>query len=34
MGLNNLPLLPDHHTVHLMAKEAVTVYEAALEKSQ
>jgi hypothetical protein len=31
MGLRKLPLLPSHHTVHLMAKAAVTVYEAAFE---
>jgi hypothetical protein len=28
MGLKKLPLLPDRHTMHLMAKAAVTVYEA------
>jgi len=26
-----LPLLPSHHTIHLMAKAAVAVYEAAAE---
>ncbi len=31
MGLKKLPLLPDRHTMHLMAKAAVTVYEAAVE---
>lgn len=31
MGLKKLPLLPSHHTMHLMAKAAVTVYEAAVE---
>lgn len=31
MGLKKLPLLPDHHTMHLMAKAAVSVYEAAVE---
>jgi hypothetical protein len=25
MGLKKLPLLPSHHTIHLMAKAAVTV---------
>lgn len=29
MGLKNLPLLPSRHTLHLMAKAAVAVYEAA-----
>ena len=33
MGLQKLPLLPSHHTMHLMAKAAVTVYEAAVEKN-
>jgi hypothetical protein len=27
MGLKKLPLLPARHTMHLMAKAAVTVYE-------
>ena len=27
-GLKKLPHLPDRHTMHLMAKAAVTVYEA------
>jgi uncharacterized membrane protein len=31
MGLKRLPLLPNDHTMHLMAKAAVTVYEAAVE---
>jgi hypothetical protein len=31
MGLKKLPLLPDRRTTHLMAKAAVTVYEAAVE---
>ena len=31
MGLERLPLLPSHHTMHLMAKAAVAVYEAAAE---
>lgn len=31
MGLKKLPLLPDRRTLHLMAKGAVTVYEAAVE---
>jgi hypothetical protein len=31
MGLKNLPLLPAGQTMHLMAKAAVTVYEAAVE---
>jgi hypothetical protein len=31
MGLKRLPLLPAHHTMHLMAKAAVTVHEAAVE---
>ena len=26
-----LPLLPSHHTIHLMAKAAVAVYEATAE---
>jgi len=32
MGLKRLPLLPSRHTLHLMAKAAVTVYEAAAEQ--
>ncbi len=31
MGVKKLPLLPSHHTLHLMAKAAVAVYEAAVE---
>ncbi len=31
MGLKKLPLLPSRHTIHLMAKASVTVYEAAVE---
>jgi transcriptional regulator of met regulon len=31
MGLKKLPILPDRRTMHLMAKAAVTVYEAAVE---
>jgi hypothetical protein len=31
MGLKRLPLLPSHQTMHLMAKAAVVVYEAAVE---
>ena len=31
IGLKKLPLLPDRHTLHLMAKAAVAVYEAAVE---
>ena len=31
MGLKKLPLLPDRRTMHLMAKAAVAVYEAAVE---
>ena len=31
MGLKKLPLLPARQTMHLMAKAAVTVYEAAVE---
>ena len=31
MGLRKLPLLPALHTMHLMAKAAVAVYEAAVE---
>ncbi len=31
MGLKKLPLLPGRRTTHLMAKAAVTVYEAAVE---
>ncbi len=31
MGVKKLPLLPSRHTMHLMAKAAVAVYEAAVE---
>jgi hypothetical protein len=31
MGLRRLPLLPSRPTIHLMAKAAVAVYEAAVE---
>ena len=31
MGVRKLPLLPSHQTMHLMAKAAVAVYEAAVE---
>jgi hypothetical protein len=31
LGLRKLPLLPARHTMHLMAKAAVAVYEAAVE---
>ena len=31
IGLKKLPLLPSRQTMHLMAKAAVTVYEAAVE---
>jgi hypothetical protein len=31
MGLRKLPLLPSRHTMHLMAKAAVAVYEVAVE---
>jgi hypothetical protein len=31
MGRNKLPLLPARQTMHLMAKAAVAVYEAAVE---
>jgi hypothetical protein len=34
MGLKKLPLLPDRRTLHLMAKGAVTVYEAAVENQR
>ena len=30
MGLKKLPLLPARHTMHLMSKAAVSVYEAAV----
>lgn len=31
IGPKRLPLLPSGHTMHLMAKAAVAVYEAAVE---
>ena len=31
MGVRKLPLLPSRHTMHLMAKAAIAVYEAAVE---
>lgn len=31
LGLRRLPLLPSQRTMHLMAKVAVAVYEAAVE---
>ena len=31
MGLKKLPLLPARHTMHMMAKAAVSVYEAVVE---
>ena len=34
MGLKALPLLPSRHTMHLMAKAAVAVYEAAVENQR
>lgn len=34
MGLKKLPLLPSDHTMHLMAKAAVSVYEAAVENQR
>ncbi len=34
MGHKKLPLLPACHTIHLMAKAAVTVYEAAAENQR
>jgi hypothetical protein len=34
MGLKKLPLLPSRHTMHLMAKAAVAVYEAAVENHE
>ncbi len=34
MGLKKLPLLPSRHTMHLMAKAAVAVYEAAVENCE
>jgi hypothetical protein len=34
MGLKKLPLLPARHAMHLMAKAAVTVYDAAVNNQQ
>ncbi|QDU62715.1 hypothetical protein Pan216_35840 [Planctomycetes bacterium Pan216] len=34
VGRRQLPLMPGKPTMHLMAKAAVTVYEAALENRQ
>ncbi len=34
MGLRSLPLLPSQQTVHLLAKAAVAVYEAAVENCE
>ena len=34
MGLKRLPILPTRHTMHLMAKASVTVYEAAVENQR
>ncbi len=34
MGLKKLPLLPARHTMHLMAKAAVAVYEGAVENQR
>ena len=34
MGLKKLPLLPSRHTMHLMAKAAIAVYEAAVENDE
>jgi hypothetical protein len=34
LGIKKLPLLPDRRTLHLMAKAAVTVYEAAVENQR
>ena len=31
LGLKSLPLLPSRQTLHLMAKAAMAVYEAAVE---
>ena len=33
LGLKRLPLLPSRQTMHLMAKAAVAVYEAAVENN-
>ncbi len=34
LGLKKLPLLPSHHTMEMMAKAAVAVYEAAVEEHE
>lgn len=34
MGLKKLPLLPSRHTLQMMAKAAVAVYEAAAENQE
>ncbi len=34
MGVRKLPLLPSRHTMHLMAKVAVAVYEPAVENCE
>jgi MinD-like ATPase involved in chromosome partitioning or flagellar assembly len=34
MGLKKLPLLPSRHTIQMMAKAAVAVYEAAVENQR
>ena len=34
LGLKTLPQLPDRRTMHLMAKAAVTVYEAVVENNK
>jgi hypothetical protein len=34
MGLKKLPLLPSRHTLQMMAKAAVAVYEAAVVNQQ
>lgn len=34
LGPQRLPLLPNHHTLHLMSKAAVTVYETAVQNQQ
>lgn len=31
LGLKNLPVIPSRQTMHMMAKAAVTVYEAAVD---
>jgi hypothetical protein len=34
LGYRKLPMLPSQHTMHLMAKAAVAVYEAAVENQR